>query len=94
MMNADRLEELAKFAKMLGEPLQFAGFTDAASRYFDLGRCAAAWAKVDRILRDHTGSSIDFVWTPERGVLMLSFDLPVRALTPIEAIELAKEGKQ
>lgn len=48
-MTAARLDELAVWADGLSAPLHTAGMAEAAQKYADLARCAAAWAKVERM---------------------------------------------
>lgn len=85
-MDAKRLDGLVELAECESKYFTYRG-PCSEKDLLDLARCAAAWSKVERMLRDHSGSSIDFVWTPERGVLILTVDLPRRSGTAIEAVE-------
>ena len=81
-MDAKRLEELAE-RLMLGE------FTIEDQR--DAARCAAAWAKVERELREHDGTSIDFVVGNKGQVMCLGYFGKAVGDTAIAAVEAAPE---
>ena len=85
-MDAKRLEELAAWASRQKESLQSHGITDIAANYADLARCAAAWAKVERMLMSRR--SIGLRRSGTRRIL----DSPlVWGDTFIEAVEAAQE---
>lgn len=52
-------------------------------------RCARGWAKVEAELREHPGTSIDFVVGNKGKVICLGNFIKVIAGTAIEAVEAA-----
>ena len=92
-MTAARLEELARVCDVA------LADNDAthllADEIRDLARCARGWAKVERLLVDHPGSSITIV-LGNKSMICLNVHngtTGATAMECIEAVEAAEVGK-
>jgi len=95
-MDAKRLEELAAWAETEANALDYEGSAKASERLSDLARCAAAWAKVERIMMSGRGvielfgyRGREIHWSFYPGGLYASEHY--KGDTAIEAVEAAKE---
>lgn len=86
-LDAKRLEELAVWATTEANAIDYEGSEKASGRLADLARCAAAWAKVERLkitLAPHWAVRVD------DGA---KYQPCCYGSTAIEAVEAAKEAK-
>jgi len=91
-MDAKRLEELAEWATAQEQSLEANEITDVAEYFRDLARCAAAWAKVERMVR--SGAEVNMALTIGGEIqLRLSNGVFIWETTPIAAVEAAPEVK-
>jgi hypothetical protein len=60
-VDKEKLDELTRWATAQEQSLMAHEIADIAANFRDLARCANAWAKVERILNEHPGSSITLV---------------------------------
>jgi len=90
-MDAKRLEELVTWATVQEQSLLANQITDIAEYYADLARCAAAWGKLDAMLRAEDGWSID-LWRMSKGrIRLLTNKHSTDGDTAIAAVEAAPE---
>jgi hypothetical protein len=91
-LTAVRLEELAVWAENEQREQRFDGSFQRDQNYADLARCARAWAKVERMLVDHPGSSITLVLGNKSMICLNVYDGTTgeTAMECIEAVEAAE----